>query len=87
MFDFKVHFPNADSDGFLKNWPAYGSRMEDVLKSYYGTNVYTEWPCEIEQVLSLLKVLPAKAGPKSKSPVLPFNQVIDKLIFHSEVQQ
>lgn len=49
--------------------------IPQTMAKNYNTAIGTGWPCEIEQVLVLLKILPAKAGPKSKSPVIPFNSV------------
>lgn len=53
----------------------------------YSTSVdgLTGWPEEIEEVLSLLKLFPAKAGKRSKGKVEPFIKAIDKLITHSAV--
>lgn len=58
--------------------------MKEVLKDSYMTSVKTGWTDDIEQVLAILKVLPAKAGKHTKS-VVPFTQAIDKFIVHCEV--
>lgn len=86
LYDFTVHFPNANSDGLMNNWHDFGSNMKGVLSDSYNTNVNTGWPDDVEQILALLKILPAKAGRNTKSLVVPFIQAIDKLIIHSEVK-
>lgn len=81
-----MHFPNADSDGLTNKWPDFGSIIKSVLTESYQTNVHTGWSDDVEQVLALLKILPAKTGRNTKSLVVPFMQAVDKLIVHSEVK-
>lgn len=86
LYDFTVHFPNADADGLMNKWQNIGSNINNVLTEEYNTKIYTEWSAGVEQVLALLKILPAKAGRNTKSSVLPFVKAIDKLIVHYEVR-
>lgn len=84
-YDFAVQFSEADANGFMIEWPnKYGPDIKNMLNDCYGTKISTGWASDIEEILALLKILPAKAG--KKSPVVPFIKVIDKLIFHSEVR-
>lgn len=85
LYDFKVHFPQVDSDALMKNWPDFGSRIKEILSEHYRTTVSTGWPDNIEQALAIIKILPTKAG-KHANSVVPFVQAIDKLIVHSEVK-
>lgn len=87
LFDFTVHYPTADPDGLMKKWQNIGSNIKKVLSEYYNTkNVNAGWSDNIEQVLALLKALPAKAGRNTRGQVLPFIKAVDKLIVHSEVK-
>lgn len=56
LFDFEVHFPNANSGGFLKEWPSFSSRINNLLKESYNKTISTGWSSEIEEVLALLKI-------------------------------
>lgn len=85
MFDFTARFPMAKCDGFLTQWPIYQSIIMDILKENYNQSVNTMWSNEIEGVLALVKLLPAKAGKKAAGQILPFTKAIDKLIVHSVV--
>lgn len=80
-----MHFPEVDSNALIAKWPNFGSNVKEILKEHYSTTVNTGWSENIEQMLALLKILPAKAG-RNAGPVVPFVQAIDKLIVHSEVR-
>lgn len=84
LSDFKVQFPKVNADGFTANWPKYAASINEVLTSY-RVDICTEWSEDIEQMLALFKLLPAKTGKNSKSSALPFCKVIEKFIVHSEV--
>lgn len=85
MFDFGQQFPDADSNGFIKNWALISNEMKKVLKEYYRSDINTLWTDEVEQLLILMKILPARASQKTKKTALPFVKAIDRLIVFSEV--
>lgn len=85
VFDFTVQYSGAEHNGFQNNWPKYGSSIKEVLKSSYSTTITTGWCESIEQILALMKILPAKSGTKTKSSVVPFIKAIDHLILFCEV--
>lgn len=71
----------------MKNWQHIGSNIKNVLwEQYKKKNVDAGYPENIEQVLALLRAVPAKAGRNTRGQVLPFIQAIDKLIVYSEVK-
>lgn len=84
LFEFTVHYRQADANGFMQNWQTYVSGVNECLVRENIT-ISTEWNEEIEQFLALMKLLPAKVGVRSKSPVVPFTKVIDHFIVHSKV--
>lgn len=69
----------------MTKWPNYALSMKAILENGYDKDVCTGWSEQIEQMLALLKLLPAKTTKNPKSPVLPFSKAIEKLITHSEV--
>lgn len=87
LYDFTVHYPTADPDGLMKKWQNIGLHIKKVLSEQYkNKNVNAGWSDDIEQVLALLKALPAKAGRNTRGQIVPFIQAVDKLIVHSEVK-
>lgn len=75
-----------DHDAFVKCWPVYSERLNDILAVEFSSSIRTEWSKDIQDVLVLLKLLP----PKGKSSTLPFksfNKAIAKLIVFRKVFQ
>lgn len=85
MYDFIIRFPKANADVFIEKWPFYASNMKNVLLDSYKQEMGTLWSEEVEQLLVVLKLLPAKGGSKGGAGILPFIRAIDKLIVHSDV--
>lgn len=84
MHDFTIRFPEASADGFIKKWPFYASNMKKILNDNYNQKIRTLWSEDVEQLLVVLKLLPAKAGQKVAAGVLPFDRAIDKFIVHNK---
>lgn len=78
-------FPNAKSGAFLELWPQYEPHLKDILSQDYKLCVQTVWPRGIENILILLKLLPAKSVGRNAQNVLSFNKAINKLIVFHEV--
>lgn len=68
----------------MLNWQTYVSGIKENLDRENIT-ISTGWNEEIEQFLTLFKLLPAKVGTRTKSRVVPFAKVVDNFIVHSEV--
>lgn len=61
---------SCDENAFVDNWPTYGTKLRTLVKS----DVATDWDQDVENLLLLLHVFPAK------SVKLPFLNAIKKLI-------
>lgn len=85
LHDFTVRFPEANAGGFIEDWPFYAQNIKKVFYESYYQKIDTLWSDDIEELLVVLKLLPAKAGQKVASGVLPFNRAIDKFIVHTKV--
>lgn len=79
-------FPVAKSDAFLQLWPKYELHLREILTQDYKLCVQTIWPKEIENILVLLKLFPAKSVGRNTSNILSFNKAVDKLIIFHEVR-
>lgn len=87
MEDFSIRFcESSNPNGFIENWPNYARDVKKIMTKYYKARFHTMWPQAVEEVISFLKIMPAKAGPKTPpGTVLPFNKAVEKFIVFSEV--
>lgn len=80
-----LRYPTIDQNAFLVKWPKYATRVHDVLKTYYKKSIKTMWCKDIESILALLKMLPAKGNGRNLQSMETFNRSIDKLFWFRTV--
>lgn len=85
MFDFSVRYANIDSNAFLDSWPIYSSRLNDILKNQYASDVHTMWSADIQDLLILLKLLPARTNGRNLLSVESFSKATEKLFVFRKV--
>lgn len=82
--DFEIQFPDCFHHAFCDTWLIKGTKLGDVLNAEYGRHTFaTKWPEIVENLLILLKLLPAKNGRKGSVEV--FKKAIQKLIVFRKV--
>lgn len=70
----------------IDNWATYSERFREILTQNYESSIHTMWSKEVEDILVILKLFPAKAGGRNAaSGITSFNKTIDKLIVFCEV--
>lgn len=84
-YDFSLRFPDADVSSLMNWWQQYSSRMMCVLKSHYKQTYHSLWPDQINDLLVLLKMLPAKAKGKNLDSIQTFKKAVTKLIVFRKV--
>lgn len=56
-----------------------------MLTTVYNSHIYTQWPKEIQDIMILLKLLPAKNDTKKVATLESFNKACDKLFLFRKV--
>lgn len=70
-----------DTQSLVENWKKYGAAIKLLLEQQYEKSSFvTTWPEEIEQILSLLKLLPStRVGKNSLKNRKTFHRATTKL--------
>lgn len=86
-FEFGVIYKNNDPNVFVTNWPTYASKLKNLMKVEYKSQMFvTKWPPEIEDLFMLLKLLPFKSnGRNGAASAATFRDSIQKLVVFSNV--
>lgn len=74
-----------NADGFLSKWPNVSKEVHTVLSTYHVTSFETQWCQEIEQILALIKLLPAVATGRNMLSMEAFAKVAEKLFVFRQV--
>lgn len=74
--DFELSHQEANANALLENWPQYSARLREICTHEPKYKFKSSWSQDIEDVLSLLKVLPSKG----KSCEKLFANVCNKII-------
>lgn len=85
LLDFSLRYKDIDCDAFLDSWPTNNVRLNDILTNQYETSVYTMWSQDIQDLLILLKLLPAKSNGRNLLSVQAFNKATEKLFVFRKV--
>lgn len=85
--EFEFGVIHKDPNSFLINWPSYATKLKNLMKVEYKAQMFvSKWPSEIEDLLILLKLLPAKAnGKNGVASAANFRDSIAKFIVFSDV--
>lgn len=86
LFDFSVRYKEIDCNAFLDTWPTHSVRLNDILKDQYESSIYTMWTEDIQDLLILLKLLPAKTNGRNLLSVESFNKATEKLFVFRKVR-
>lgn len=82
--DYSVRFNEIACDNLVNNWRLYSENLREYVFEKPRYTIDTPWSDEVEIVLQLVKVFPAKA--RTNYPeVLPFVKAIEKLIVFRKV--
>lgn len=90
LTDYDIRFNAESSNILIENWPIYSKILNNALTVTYGSHIYTQWPEDIQDILVLLKLLPAttksKTKPRVNEPEIEvFNNAIGRLFVFRKV--
>lgn len=80
-------YPNTSIDIFESNWKHYSEKTIGALDAYYHRKIATGWDDDVEKILALLRMLPAKGSGRNLQPLSSFNEAIDKLFVFRSVRK
>lgn len=71
----------------IQKWPLYSKDLINMLTVTYNAHIYTQWPEDIQNVLILLKLLPAtkKAKKTNDGQIELFSKAMEKLFVFRKV--
>lgn len=79
--DFEQMFQSIDSNAFKTLWPGYAARLREISATRPDYTIGTNWSEQVEDVLLLLKIFPAKPNKRT----INFHNLSEKLIVFSVV--
>lgn len=82
--DYNLRFMEHNANNLLNNWALYSKRLNEMLTTVYNSHIYTQWSKDIQDILILLKLLPAKMDTKKVATLESFNKAIEKTISFSK---
>lgn len=88
LIDYKDQYSDLETENeFVVNWSKYSEGLDTLIKTQYeSTSFYTNWPEDIEQLLVLLKLLPASTLGKNKlAKPITFHKSTEKVIVYKKV--
>lgn len=87
LIDYNIRFNAETSNILIENWSMYSKILNNTLTATYGSHIYTQWPRDIQDILVLLKLLPAtnKSKKVGEAEIEVFNKAIDKLFLFRKV--
>lgn len=86
-YEFSLHYPETNIDDFENVWNIFSEKVIDVLRTYYNRKISTGWHIDIEKILALLRMLPAKGTGRNLQSIKSFNETIDKLFVFRSVSK
>lgn len=85
--EFELANPEINATAFIDKWTMFGPQLRDILTNHYKVQTFTtDWPKDVEDILVLLKMFPARqVGRNVIASDTTFKKSVDQLIHYEPV--
>lgn len=89
MKEFELANKTIAGSAFIEKWPTIGPQLRNLLNDHYKVKHFqTDWSEEIEAVLVLLKMFPARqVGRNVIASEATFRKAVEQFIHYEPVNQ